>query len=105
MTIIDIANEFGRSPGGRFSADGDQSGERFRRELLTPALRGTGYVEVHLDGVNGYPSSFLEEAFGGLVRIEGFTVAELKTRLKLKARSRACRSVVADIWLFIERAG
>ena len=45
-------------------------GEEFRERFLEPHfLRGGNEViTIVLDGVIGYPASFLEEAFGGLAR-------------------------------------
>lgn len=66
MKKINIAKDFSKFPSGRYRADGDFSGERLREEFLLPALKSNDIVEIELDGVNGYASSFLEEAFGGL---------------------------------------
>lgn len=82
-TVINIAKDFGRYPAGRYLSDGPFSGEAFRDNLLVPALRnGTGEVEIELDGARGLASSFLEEAFGGLVR-QGFDPKVLIARLNL----------------------
>ena len=71
---INIAGEFSKTPGGRYRAEGPFSGEQFREELLLPrfdeAVRQQVQLYVDLDGGYGYPSSFLEEAFGGLTRLK-----------------------------------
>ena len=71
MGVIRVADRC-PYPGGRYISDGPFSGEAFRDEILLPALLAsiaTGQrLQVVLDGVPGYGSSFLEEAFGGLVR-------------------------------------
>jgi len=76
MKIINIKENFSRYPAGRYRADGPYNGEKFREELLMPALSEAinkgEKVKVELDGVRGYNSSFLEEAFGGLVRSSKF---------------------------------
>jgi hypothetical protein len=87
VIIINISKDFGRFPGGRVPSDGPFSGEAFRNKHLAPAMReaisqGTS-VEILLDGVEGYGSSFLEEAFGGLVRHESFTEDQIVKHLKL----------------------
>lgn len=66
--IINIARDFSRYPAGRFLEDGPFSGQRFRDEFLKPALDADILITIELDGTRGYGSSFLEEAFGGLVR-------------------------------------
>ena len=72
MISINIANEYTKTPGGRFKEEGDYSGEDFRDRILIPkyieAEKNNDILEVNLDGGYGYGSSFLEEAFGGLAR-------------------------------------
>lgn len=73
MMTIKIA-EFSKNPGPRYIVEGPFSGEEFRNTILKPqfdAARAAGEnLHVILDGVEfGYPSSFLEESFGGLARI------------------------------------
>lgn len=69
---ISIAKDFSRYPGGRFIKQGPWSGELFREQVLMPAINsGNKPVVIELDGTLGYGSSFLEEAFGGLVRLKG----------------------------------
>lgn len=83
--VINIARDFGRYPAGRYLADGPFSGQAFRENLLLPALRrGNEAVYIELDGARGLASSFLEEAFGGLVR-EGFDSQTLLGRLHLQS--------------------
>lgn len=84
-TTINVGIDFTRFPGGRYREDGAFSGEQFREDVLIPALQDNGMLTVFLDGAEGYPSSFLEEAFGGLVRA-GFDRRDLRARLKVIAR-------------------
>lgn len=81
---LDIAKDFTRFPAGRLKSDGPHSGEAFR-ELLEQHLKKDEVVRVGLDGVLGFGSSFLEEAFGGLVR-RGFNAALLARLLILETR-------------------
>lgn len=85
MKIIKIATDFSEFPVGRFYSDGPDSGERFRDEILEPALLGGESATVFLSGTEGYGSSFLDEAFGGIVRKLRFTQAEADARIILKA--------------------
>ncbi len=85
LTKINVAKDYTRFPAGRYKSDGPFSGERFREELLAPALEKTDVIEVELDGVAGYGSSFLDEAFGGLVRGKVVTSAEAPKRIRLQA--------------------
>lgn len=60
------------TPGGRYRTDGKFSGEEFRedilRDLFKKVLENDDLLTIDLDNTYGYPSSFLEEAFGGLAR-------------------------------------
>ena len=100
-TVISVATQFSPTPAGRYRADGPFPGEKFREDLLVPALRaGPGSVTVDLDGTAGFGSSFLEEAFGGLVRL-GFDPATLRRRLTIRS---AHPSYVTRVWSYIDHA-
>lgn len=62
---LSIAEQFSRYPVGRFHADSDYNGTRFREEFLVPELRNLSKpecLEVSFDGLEGAGSSFLEPA-------------------------------------------
>ncbi|WP_433693995.1 STAS-like domain-containing protein [Herbaspirillum seropedicae] len=101
-TRINIAKQFYDAPVGRFPSDGDYNGQRFRDEFLVPALQNSEHVLVDMDGTDGYGSSFLEEAFGGLVRVRGFTAADLRSKLSLKSDEDL--SFIEEVWEYIETA-
>jgi len=69
---IRIARDFTRYPAGRYHSDGPYSGEAFRESYLKPILEANEKAIIVFDGAMGYGSSFLEEAFAGLVR-EGYS--------------------------------
>lgn len=70
--VLRIADVFTKTPGPRNQAEGDYSGEAFLEKCLEPKFleaRSRGVVLlVVLDGTEGYATSFLEAAFGGLAR-------------------------------------
>lgn len=66
-----FSKEFTEFPGPRYERLGPYSGESFRKKVLIPIIESGEKVVIDLDGVIGFGSSFLEEAFGGMVR-EGF---------------------------------
>lgn len=68
MSTVSIAKDFTRFPSGRYKRNGSTSGEAFRERFLEEPLRRGDRIVVQFDGTVGYGSSFLEEAFGGLVR-------------------------------------
>lgn len=69
---ICIAREFSTTPGPRLRDEGDFSGDQFLEDLLEPAylkaIAGKEKLQIDLDGTEGYATSFLEAAFGGLAR-------------------------------------
>jgi hypothetical protein len=99
---IRIVEDFHPFPAGRYVGDGDGNGTRFREEFLLPYLKSGQEVIVDLDGAPGYPSSFLEEAFGGLVR-SSMSPEVIRRLLKLHA-SRSYERYVGRIWNFIDQA-
>lgn len=101
---IEIARDFSDVPAGRFAKDGEFSGERFRDEILSPKLKSGAKVQVVLDDVEGFGSSFLEEAFGGLVRLRKFQASDLHSQLELVALKRPYQIYVKEIWSYIDSA-
>ncbi len=85
---ISVAQDFSRTPGPRWETQGKFSGEVFRDTVLLPKLREAidnhQKLIVDLDYTAGYASSFLEEAFGGLVRGD-FSPNELLAHLEIKS--------------------
>lgn len=84
--LLSVAKEFSEIPGPRSRDEGDFSGDQFLEELLKPryeeAVAEGQKLTVDLDGTEGYATSFLEAAFGGLARTyeaeEIFKVIQLK---------------------------
>ncbi|EYC51466.1 hypothetical protein AZ34_10535 [Hylemonella gracilis str. Niagara R] len=75
MLKLSVARDFSKNPAGRYRIDGPFSGEVFREEKILPLLKEAEQIEVDLDGTEGYGSSFLDEAFAGLLREHDFTEA------------------------------
>lgn len=98
---VNIAKDFSEFPFGRYPEHGPFNGARFRRELLVEPLRRGEVVQVDLSGARGLAASFLEEAFGGLVR-DGFDVATLERQLVLV--STVDPSLVDEVWFYIRDA-
>lgn len=72
MIKIKISKDFSEIPGGRTIEEGDYSGEAFRDTVLIQkyeeAEQNDEILEIDFDDCYGFGTSFLEEAFGGLVR-------------------------------------
>lgn len=87
MITLSIAKDFSRIPGARFPEEGDYSGQEFRVNYLKPklqeALSLNTKLRVILDGTAGLGTSFLEESFGGLIRIDGFSYNDIMRTIEL----------------------
>lgn len=94
---ISVASDFSDEPYGRFRTDGPDSAERFRDDILIPALRKYDKIIVDLRGAF-YGSSFLEETFGGLIR-HGFKHGDLKEKLTIE---HSLQVYVYASWKYIE---
>lgn len=84
---INIRKDFSPTPGPRYIHEGKFSGELFRQQVLYPRVseaieKGIPF-EVDLDGTAGYGTSFLEESFGGLIRIHGLSYERIKSLMAL----------------------
>lgn len=90
---IVIARDFSRLPAGRFRSDGPFNATTFREQLLIPklliAIESKTPLDVIFDGVLGYSSSFLEEAFGGVARNTTLSHEQVVSHLRLIARGSA----------------
>jgi hypothetical protein len=100
MTIY-VAKDFSKMPCVRNRDDGKKSGEEFRDDFLLPALKTHERVTVDLNGVLTLGSSFLEEAFGGLVRKGYYTAKELSAKLIIKFQ---IESYVNETWEYVRAA-
>ena len=98
---LNIARDFSRYPAGRYKTDGPYSGEYCRTKYIVPALKKGDQLVIELDGTLGYGSSFLEEAFGGLVRSEGLNAADLRSKVQLRSDDT---SLVQEIWDYVDDA-
>ena len=98
---LSVAKDFSDVPGGRFLTDGPFSGEAFRERLLRPALNAPGDVTIDLRGTEGFGSSFLEEAFGGLVRLRHYSKEELHRRLHFLSDDP---TLIDEIWEYVDTA-
>ena len=86
-TWYSIAAEFGKTPSARKEEEGKLSGIELRNNLkvlIRQNIESNELISIDMDGTAGYGSSFLEEVFGGLVRVEGFTLAELERHMVIK---------------------
>lgn len=98
MIKISISRDFSNFPAGRMRTDGADSGQRFREDFLIPAL-AKGDLEITLDA-EGYGSSFLEESFGGLIRL-GHVGAKLRKQIAFVTDDPTLET---EIWQYVDDA-
>lgn len=101
MITVNIAKDFTRYPSGRYKKNGTTSGEAFREKFLEEPLSKGEKVLVEFDGTIGYGSSFLEEAFGGLVRKLKIPQSTVSENLALKSSDL---SIIAEVKQYITDA-
>lgn len=109
---LDVKEVFGERLYGRFRADGNLSGERFREDFIVPLLEGGHTVDIDFSEVIATPSSFFEEAFGGLVR-RSYESVEFADKIEVPEKLRSdpkkiCKHLISRLNLissdeFIER--
>jgi len=103
MTIkISVTKDFSDTPGARLKEESKFSGEEFREKLLEKYFTdgSTDKIIIDLDGVEGYSTAFLEEAFGGLVRKFGRGV--VKNRLEFISTEEPF--LINEIGSYIDKA-
>lgn len=93
---VSVAKQFSILPGARYKHLGPNSGEDFRQRFLLEPLRQGKTVIVNLDGVRGYGSSFLEEAFGGAVRELNLEVGDAVSRLRVETKTKSWQLEVEE---------
>lgn len=88
--MIDLAKDYSKYPAGRFHDDGTYNGEDFRKGILAPKLdelvktKSAEKLIIDIDGVRVFGSSFIEEAFGGLIRLGVYTSSELQNLIEVR---------------------
>lgn len=103
IAMISIARDFSPFPAGRKRGDGPFTGEMFREDVLRPKLVAGAHVILDIDGVEGLPSSFLEEVFGGLVR-DGWDLARLREAVDFRLTDPELQAYPPLAWRFAEAA-
>lgn len=104
--ILKIKNDFSATPGPRYIVEGEFSGELLRTTILikivNEAIQNKAKLLIDLDGTAGYGTSFLEEAFGGLIREDKISYAKLKETLDFKSNEEPY--LIDDIREYMEEA-
>lgn len=101
-TTIDISQDFSAFPAGRYRQHGDYTGEVFREDILVPKMKEFSVVKIIFDGIHGNCSSFLEEAFGGLIRNTEFSVEDINQNLHFISDRKP--SIIKEVKEYIQEA-
>jgi len=108
MAKLNIGQEFSSHPIGRYYSDGEGSGEQFREEYLKQALallaEGEKLEVILDDGVEGYGSSFLVEAFAGLIKFGYIKNSDLNEKLSFIYADEDFSFYEKKIFQYIDRA-
>lgn len=105
MKTISVTKDFSSTPGGRFRVMGPDSGEEFREQLAKELKKKPQQViKVVLDGSDGYGSSFLEEAFGGLIRLRLIKPDDALNWLQIVATSSVNETYVREAVRYMREA-
>lgn len=86
--VFKIVDEFSITPSARTAEEGKFPGVELRnmiKPLLQEAIDNDGKLLIDLDEAAGYGTSFLEEVFGGLIRVEGFKYEDIIAHLEIKS--------------------
>ncbi|MCH9664906.1 MAG: hypothetical protein K0U41_03560 [Gammaproteobacteria bacterium] len=73
--------DFAEYPGGRNIKYGPNSGEKFRREVLLPALRKHDLIEIDIARCYTYAPGFVDEITAHVIRAGFLTHAEYCRRI------------------------
>jgi STAS-like domain of unknown function (DUF4325) len=105
---LSIAKDYSPFPAGRYINDGPFSAEKFRDSILIPRLKEAVsqhlVLVVHMDGLLGISSSFLEEVFGGLVRTKLLSSDQITSHLKIDSGNRAYEWAKIDAEKYLSEA-
>lgn len=104
MLTIKIVKDFTDAPGPRFINEGLFSGEEFRDKILIPKYKEAKKKEekllIDFDGGFGYPTSFLEEAFGGCIR----SIKDKAFLDIIKFKSEEDPTLISEVIMYIKKA-
>ena len=91
MSTLNIGKDFSGDPAGRYRSDGGYNGEMFREDYLRDritALKDDEILTIILDdNVESYGSSFLTEAFAGMVKYGYIDAQSFLDKIDLKVKS------------------
>lgn len=103
MTTISIARDFSQAPVGVYRNDSNYSAEKFREDILIPAIRRDN-VKIDLSGTCGYGASWLQGVFGTLYTCNQFHETYLDNHLEVYASDPKDNCYLDAVKRYIEEA-
>jgi len=103
MKAISIVRDFSDTPTGVFREDSEYSAEKFRKDVLIPALK-QGYVKVDLSGTFGYGASWLQGVFGTLYTCNKFSEEYLDNHLEVYVSDQKDKCYLDAVHRYIDEA-
>lgn len=103
LETYNVAQDFSPNPIARYARQSQFSGEVFRRNVLEPRLKRKEKFILDFSGTSGAGSSFLEEAFAGLIRI-GYSKTEVLESIEI-IWPLGKKSYAEELNLYLDRAG
>ena len=99
--IIELkVRDFTNTPTGRYRVEGMYSGEEFRECYLEPkyleAVQKDTILRVNIDCM-GHPSSFFNEAFGGLARKYSVTIDDIWKVIELASDEENSEEMINEV--------
>ena len=95
--MISIARDFIDTPGARYISEGAYSGELFLKDHLLPkfeeAVAKEHILLIDLDGMWGYPSSFVSGSFGKLSVDKGKDLVLKHIQFKSNSESKILKFI------------
>ena len=103
MKTISIARDFTLTPFGVYREDSNYSAEKFREEILIPAIRDDN-VNIDLSGTCGYGASWLQGVFGTLYTCNKFTEEYLDSHLEVYVSDQKDKCYLDAVHRYIDNA-
>ena len=97
---INVGKDFSSDPWGRYVSDNPiSSGQAFREQFLVNAFKSAEKVTVDFSGLEYIPdSSFLGEAFVGLVKVDNFSYDEVLNKLVILPKDGFYPELIARLF-------
>lgn len=98
--------DFSKTPNGRTSEDGPYNGYRYRVQFVRPAfkeaLENNKVAQFDFDDIVPPGSSFLDEAFAGLIKEDGYPLDTVKKHISFISKFPLYKMQIEDYYVDAE---